>query len=269
MKERQLAGEQRAVGQRVTALERVVKEASGQLAGIAEKMAKSVNGASKHDETQRRERPSGASNDVAEERPATGRSREALRAPRHSTPPAARDSQGGGRSAEAANQDGEVTKPQQRILDTLAELEAIGVEQPHKSVVAVFAEVSPKSGGYFNNLGRLRGMGLITYPQGSIVTLSEEGRAVAVPHDPPSSVAELHEAWCRRVPTPQAALLRELIAIHPEDIDKDELAERVGVSPNSGGYFNNLGRLRSLGAIDYPTGGRAVATTLLFPEGLT
>lgn len=34
----------------------------------------------------------------------------------------------------------------------------------------------------------------------------------------------------------------------------------------SGGYFNNLGALRTLGVIDYPTPGRVVATSVLFLE---
>jgi hypothetical protein len=37
--------------------------------------------------------------------------------------------------------------------------------------------------------------------------------------------------------------------------DKTQLALLVGVSPTSGGYFNNLGSLRSAGLIDYPAGG--------------
>ena len=266
-KERELAGEQRVAAQRVTSLERVIKDAGGQLAGLAEKMAKAVNGAS-NDTGIRRERPMPDGPQRPQQRRGTTEGRDEGQPLGDGAPARTGHANAPTASREVYEPGDEVTKPQQRILDVLAELESIGVEQPHKTVVAVFAEVSPKSGGYFNNLGRLRSMGLVTYPQGSIITLSEEGRALAVPHDPPGSVSELHEAWFRRVPMPQAALLRELVAIHPEDIDKDELAERVGVSPSSGGYFNNLGRLRSLGAIDYPTGGRAVATELLFPEGL-
>lgn len=161
-----------------------------------------------------------------------------------------------------------ITAPQQRILDTLAVLESIGVERPHKSIVAVFAEVSPTSGGYFNNLGRLRSLGLIDYPEPSTAALSEAGRGRAAPGENIATLDDLHDAWCRRVTAPQGAILRAVIAIYPGDIAKDELAEQLSVSPTSGGYFNNLGRLRTLGAVDYPTPGRVAATALLFPEGL-
>lgn len=36
----------------------------------------------------------------------------------------------------------------------------------------------------------------------------------------------------------------------------------------SGGYFNNLGRLRTLGAIHYPQKGTVRATDILFPKGV-
>lgn len=41
-------------------------------------------------------------------------------------------------------------------------------------------------------------------------------------------------------------------------------AVRIGVSPTSGGYFNNLGSLRTLGVLDYPALGHVVATPILF-----
>jgi hypothetical protein len=78
--------------------------------------------------------------------------------------------------------------------------------------------------------------------------------------------AELHASWLRLVSTSQAAILQALIEAYPASIHKDELADRVGVSRTSGGYFNNLGHLRTLGAIDYPQKGVARATEILFPH---
>jgi len=62
----------------------------------------------------------------------------------------------------------------------------------------------------------------------------------------------------------QGAILRKLINVYPRELAKDDLAEAAGQSPTSGGYFNNLGRLRSLGLIGYPTPGKAVALPVLF-----
>jgi predicted transcriptional regulator len=81
-----------------------------------------------------------------------------------------------------------------------------------------------------------------------------------------TSLTDLHDAWYRQLSTPQARILQELIARYPLPMDRDELADLVGASATSGAYKNNLGRLRSLGLVDYPASGQVVATRLLFPR---
>lgn len=160
----------------------------------------------------------------------------------------------------------DVTAPQQKILDVLAQLEAYGIEQADKAMVAAHAGVSPTSGGYFNNLGRLRSGSLIDYPAPGKVALTLLGRALATPPKEAPHLYDLHASWLRILPAPQAAILTALIEVYPDAVAKDDLADRVGVSRTSGGYFNNLGRLRTLGAIDYPTRGQVSAASILFPK---
>lgn len=168
----------------------------------------------------------------------------------------------------AASAEG-LSASQQRILDTLMVLESTGVERTHKSIVAVFAGMSPKSSGYTNNLGYLHNQrGLIHYPKGGFVSLTEQGRAAATADETIATLAGLHEAWYRHVTSSQAAILRVLIGIYPNDLAKPDLAQRAGVSSISSGYTNNLGALRSLGVLDYPSPGRVAATELLFPKGV-
>jgi hypothetical protein len=154
----------------------------------------------------------------------------------------------------------------QRILNALAWLEGIGLERADKTQVALLADQSPTSGGYFNNLGKLRSAGLIDYPVPSVVQLTDAGRAVASPVDVPTSSEELHQQLYARLPGAQTRILAEVISRYPSAITKDALAEASGQSPTSGGYFNNLGRLRSLGLIDYPRPGQVVALPVLFLE---
>jgi hypothetical protein len=160
----------------------------------------------------------------------------------------------------------DVTAPQQRILDVLAQLALYGIEAPAKEMVAAHAGVSPTSGGYFNNLGRLRASGLVDYPQPGAVALSDAGRSAANHPDRAPTLNELHESWFAILPAPQALILRAAVAAYPRAIPKDDLADEVGVSRTSGGYFNNLGRLRTLGAIDYPQKGTVRASDILFPN---
>lgn len=159
-----------------------------------------------------------------------------------------------------------VTAPQQRILDALAAFDILGLRSVARHNVAVWSSQSPTSGGYTNNLGRLRSMGLIDYPASGEVALTEAGQSIARPITPIATIEELHEAWYTRLPKPQARILRALVSLYPEAMERIELAEAAGQSPTSGGYTNNLGALRSLGLIDYPRPGWAAATGLLFPR---
>jgi Mn-dependent DtxR family transcriptional regulator len=165
------------------------------------------------------------------------------------------------------NVDG-INGPQQRILDALAELESLGITEAAKSNVAVFADQSPKSSGYTNNLGRLRTMGFIEYPRSGTVCLSDAGRSVASRSLNIRTLSDLHSAWFVKLSSPRVAILKVLIQCYPQAMEKTELAESAGASPKSSGYTNNLGGLRTLGLIDYPDSGCVAATELLFPEGL-
>lgn len=55
------------------------------------------------------------------------------------------------------------------------------------------------------------------------------------------------------------------MSTYPQAIAKEELAKCIAVSPESGSYANNLGRLRTLGVIDYPKRGYVRAKDVLFP----
>lgn len=160
-----------------------------------------------------------------------------------------------------------VSAPQQRILDVLAQLETLGVPAPPRGTVAVFADASPSSSAYANNLGRLRTLGLIDYPAGGMVALTDTGKEKANRPATVTTLEDLHAAWLRQVSAPQGAILRALIAAFPAGLDRDELAANVGASTSSSAYANNLGHLRTLGAIDYPQKGMVQATSILFPKG--
>jgi hypothetical protein len=72
-----------------------------------------------------------------------------------------------------------------------------------------------------------------------------------------------------RLDGPERRVLDVLIRAHPDAVPKREVGEAAGytVGDRVGGTFGNiLGRLRTLGLIDYPSPGEVVATDLLFPE---
>lgn len=164
------------------------------------------------------------------------------------------------------NGDFRVSSSQQRILDSLAWLESIGLQSMVKNQVALMADASPTSSTYLNNLGALRSAGLVDYPSPGNVALTDAGRAAANGDDAPASNDELHRQIYSKLTSSQTPILRELISVYPQPLKKEELAGRVGASLTSSTYLNNLGRLRSLKLIDYPQTGYAVATPILFIE---
>lgn len=160
-----------------------------------------------------------------------------------------------------------LSRPQERILDAIAWLESIGLAAPDKGQVALLADASPKSSAYANNLGALRTAGLVDYPAGGCVALTDEGRKLAAkPAETPTHALMLEKIKAK-LSAPQASILGQLCVVWPHSARKEALARAVGASPSSSAFANNLGRLRSLGLIDYPASGQARAEDRMFPGG--
>lgn len=157
----------------------------------------------------------------------------------------------------------DVSGPQQRILDALAWLEAVGINDAHRVQLALLAKASPKSSSYQNNCGALRTAGLIDYVAGRVV-LTPAGRAAAEAPETPPTTQDLHITLQLELPGPQWKILEQLIKLHPSPVDKSTLADLAGASVSSSSYQNNLGALRSLGFIEYPERGMVAAQPVLF-----
>lgn len=161
-----------------------------------------------------------------------------------------------------------VSGPQRRMLQALASFRALGIGVLWRSHLAVFSDQSPTSSGFEKNLSTLRTRGLVDYPVTGSVALTAAGARVAGHQAPPASLAELHAAWLAKLSGPQGRMLGELTRRYPRAMARADLAERTTQSLTSSGFEKNLSTLRSLGLIDYPDRETAVATQLLFPEGL-
>ena len=170
-------------------------------------------------------------------------------------------------AAAATAGDARISRPQQALLDALAYLESVSFTQPSRGQVALVARVSSKSSGFEKNVSTLRTAGLIAYPAGNLLALTDEGRAIAVAPSKPPTTAELHDAVCERLSGPQQVLLRVLIDAHPDGLTREDLAARAEVSAVSSGFEKNVSTLRSLGLAVYPAQGTVGAAPVLFLEG--
>jgi hypothetical protein len=165
----------------------------------------------------------------------------------------------------AASGDGRVTPKQQAILDAIAWMASLGSPEVDKGTVAFLADASPTSSAYANNLGAMRSAGLIDYPAGGMVALTAEGQQLATAPDGAPTHAAIMEKIARKLPPAQIRILRATAEAFPDDVDKNQLASSIGASASSSAYANNLGRLRTMGFIAYPSKGRVRASERLFP----
>lgn len=164
-----------------------------------------------------------------------------------------------------ASDAGQLNGPEQRIVNAIAWFGSIGQSEPKQAAVAFLAGYSYGGGAFNNPRGSLRSKGLITYLSDERITLTEAGQAAAAAPGQPLTRDEMQQHVLSILPGPEQRILKQLIEAYPGPVEKEELASRAGYKP--GGAFNNpLGRLRTLGLIDYPEPGKAVALPFLFLE---
>lgn len=148
---------------------------------------------------------------------------------------------------------GNLTRPQLAILKGLGWWNALGVTQPRREQVAWIAGASPNSSAYSNNLGALRVAGHIDYPNGGLLVLTPKGSPHSHPDEPPSR-RRLIEYANRLLTGPQSRIFTVLWT-ERKPMLRDKLAERSDASAASSAFSNNLGAMRTLGLIDYPSSG--------------
>lgn len=158
---------------------------------------------------------------------------------------------------------------EQRVLDAIAQMEAIGVDEPSTAAVGMLAGIDP-TGGYFSNtIGPLSTDGLVIRGAGCC-RLTDEGRAAAHAPQAALDMASYHDMLRSVVRKKGGATLRMLDALieaGPGGITAEALGQRVSID-HTGGYFSNtIGPLSTLGLIERRAG-VVTSTPLLFPEAL-
>lgn len=165
-----------------------------------------------------------------------------------------------------AESNGNLGGPEHRVLDSLSELESLGIEDAERAQVALLANYSNvNSKGFANAMGALSSSGYICYPGPGRIKLTDEGRKLAKGFDSPMTSSQLQDRIIRLLDGPCERVLRALIAAHPKPLAREDLAEKADyTNVNSKGFANAMGRLRSLGLIDYPQRGQVMAREILW-----
>jgi hypothetical protein len=159
---------------------------------------------------------------------------------------------------------GDISNPQQRILNALVWLEWAGIRSAPRAQVAALAEQSPKSSGYTNNLSALKTAQLIDYSAPGMLSLTETGRKMAVAPEKNLTGEEVQKRVEKLVSNPQWRIINALIAANPGDLSREDVAERSGQSAASSGFTNNLSALKTFGFLEYSRPGYVKAAEILF-----
>ena len=173
-----------------------------------------------------------------------------------------------------------------RILETLLDLEGIGMEEVPRPALAVLSGFkNHRSGTFQRYVADLASGGMVHYPEGGSVELTGEGgsRAREIVDGPGGSpgkgsgrnafrartLAELHDRWLSRLEPGTRRIVDELVPLYPDGLDREELAARAGFKNGRSGTFQRyVGVLNKVGFVHYPERGTVAMSTALFPEGL-
>lgn len=156
-----------------------------------------------------------------------------------------------------------------KILNALAELEQLGARAPARELVALLADYTNlTSKGFVNAMSSLSSSGLVHYPNSGTVALTDAGRAAADPPAAPRTAEDVQARICELLGGASSRILQPLIKAYPNPIPRVDVAEAAGYGNlTSKGFVNAMSRLRTLGFVDYPDKGSAVAMPVLFLEG--
>lgn len=160
-----------------------------------------------------------------------------------------------------------VTKPQQRLLNALAEFEVLGVETPTRHQLGMLAGYNLTGGSGAQHIADLASLGYVETGNG-IVQLTDQGRGIAQADAAPRTLEELHERVLRKLSSGQRKIAEYLISIYPKAISRAELGEATGYNLTGGSGAQHVADLITVGAATKPSAGTVAASALLFPEGL-
>lgn len=164
---------------------------------------------------------------------------------------------------------GDRSRVEQKVLNALAELDALGVSEPRRIQVAFMADYSNlKSTGFARATSLLSSSGLIRYPSSETMALTDSGSAAADAVTRPRTPAEIQARVVALLPPVCGRLLEPLLEAYPAPMGRMELARAANYSNlKSTGFARALSQLSSLGFVVYPDSGTAAASPVLFLEG--
>lgn len=151
-----------------------------------------------------------------------------------------------------AGGDGNLTGPQLQLLQSLNWWQMMGHEQPTRTQLAAIAKWKPKGSNLRNRLSELSSMGMVSYPREGLVSLTDDGAAVA----PAPSDQGLIDSLKSVMTGPQLQLFEQLLLSGTGPIARENLAAAVGWEPSGSNLRNRLSELSAIEVVTYPGKGQ-------------
>lgn len=167
-----------------------------------------------------------------------------------------------------ATPSGDAAPGEQRILDALAELHALGIERPTRAQVGILAEYDLNGGVGSRYTSALNGRGWISIPTGGALALTDEGSRRATHPETAITRDALHQRVLARLGDGERRILEYLIGIYPKAQLRADVGAAVRYDLNGGVGSRYTSKLVTLGLVDIPGRGELRAGKLLYPEGL-
>jgi hypothetical protein len=179
-------------------------------------------------------------------------------------PPRARTT----RPAAVAQSNGDLSRGQQRVLNALAELAALGVDAPSRHQLGMVAGYNLTGGSGAQHVADLAAKGYAETGDG-VVRITDNGFEHADAAGVPTTLDELHQRVLSKLSDGQRRIAEYLISIYPAAISRAKLGEQVGYNLTGGSGAQHVADLITVGAAEKPRNGEVVASDLLFPDGLS
>lgn len=147
------------------------------------------------------------------------------------------------------NGDGPKGTPR-KILQALAEFEAIGrtgaIPRP---MVASWCGIKPTTGTFKNYLSELRTGGYIQDANGDELLITDAGREAVPPIEAPATTEAMLERAASIFGGTPAKILRIIHSAYPHEVAREDIAEQLQISADTGTFKNYLSELRVTGLI--------------------
>lgn len=145
----------------------------------------------------------------------------------------------------------ELAPRQVRMLSAGLWLETKLRRLPTRQQLGVLLGVRFDTGTFESDLGRLRSSGLVDYPQSGVVEVTETGAMVATSLETKWSL----RAGMTKLLEPRHIRTLDLLEKHRSGLSREDIGKALGVKHNTGTFESDLGKLRTLTLLEYPSKG--------------